>query len=138
MKIRNILLCLVLLFSSFNLFAQVDPIDRDPVVIFAAQTSTATSAPYAVIQAQAGETIWISIQPTTVTALTGSYLLEGSIDTEAKIIAGTAKWNTVLTDTTFPALAWVTDSPPYLRITVTPSAGSFRVLFRGYKFRRVI
>lgn len=120
--------------------AQTDPKDQAPTEIFEAQTSGATSAPYAVITSATGETIWFSFAKTTVTAITGSYTIEGTIDSEAKVKAGTAVWKTWITDTVFPAMPWITDPPAYIRVTVTPTAGSFRVIVRGpgTQFRKVI
>ena len=130
-------LALALLILSRAAYAQTDPRDQSPVVVFAAQATTATSAPYAVILSAAGETVWFSFSGT---GIAGEYTIEGSIDTEANVKAGTAVWTTLLTSAVLPAGPWISDPMPYLRVTIARSAGTFKVLMRGSvgtNFRKV-
>lgn len=117
---------------------QTDPIYSAPVVVFAAQATTATSSPYAVNVTAAGETVWLQI---TGAGITGDYTIEGTIESEAAVLAGTAVWSTILTSTTLPASPWVSDPMPYIRVKITRTAGTFKVLMRGSggtTFRKVM
>lgn len=128
MKKFVIVLTLILGLLSGVASAQTDPRDQSPTVVFAAQAVTATSSPYAVILSAAGETVWFTFSGA---GITGSYTIEGSIDTEANVLAGTAVWTTLLTSATLPAGPWISDPMPYLRVTVTRTGGTFKVLMRG-------
>ena len=132
---KKTILAAVLLLASFSALAQQDPKDSSPVVVFAAQATTATSSPYAINLSAAGETVWLVFS-----GGTGSYLVEGSIDTEAAVKAGTAVWVPIISGSSFPAGPWISDPMPYLRVTVTRTGGTFRVLMRGAggtSFRKV-
>lgn len=127
-KLLGIGVVLLICGLSTGVLAQSDPKDSSPVVVFAAQASTATSSPYAVLVSATGETVWFTFSGA---GITGSYLIEGSIDTEANIKAGTAIWIPIITSSVLPAGPWISDPMPYLRITVTRTAGTFNVLMRG-------
>ena len=128
MKKFVVALTLILGLLSGVASAQTDPRDQSPIVLVN-QTlagTEVTSDTYANILSAAGETLWFQILGT----LVGSWTIEGTIDSEANVLAGTATWTTILTSTTFPAAPWVSDPMPYIRLRVT-STGACKVLMRG-------
>lgn len=137
MKKFVVILTLILGLLSGVASAQTDPRDQSPVVVFAAQATTATSDAYAVIFSAAGEAVWFHV---TGTGITGDYTVEGTLDAEATVKAGTAVWFTLSTGSTLPTAVALTNTMPYVRVKVTRTAGTFRVLMRGSggtRFRKV-
>ena len=127
-KLLTSLSLALLLLGAGAASAQVDPKDQSPVVVHAGVASgTVVSSYYAVVLSAAGETVFFQ-----VTGGTGSFLIEGTIDSEAAVAGNTATWTTVLpSSSTIPTFAWVTDPPAYLRVSVTRATGTIKVTMRG-------
>jgi hypothetical protein len=121
----RVFLVAALLFAG-RAVAQVDPNTQTPVTVFAALVGDSTSSYYAVITSAAGETIFFQ-----VTGGTGTFYIDGTLDSETAVAADTATWTNILSSTTIPTIAWVTDPPPYVRVRITRTGGTFRVLMRG-------
>lgn len=135
--LKAVMLSLVLMFSSVA-FAQQDPAQLTPVTLFDNVSSGGTSSPYAVYYSSPNQLLWFQLY---TASGTGSYKIEGSLDTEAHVLGGTAKWSEIIPTTTTFGFAWVANPPPYIRVTLVVSTGTFTVFLRGFgnvTFRKVV
>lgn len=108
---------LILTFLSGLSFA-IDPKDAPPPVTPIDTTSSpATSVPYAMIVSQGGELVQFLVTGT------GTFTIEGTLDTEADVKASTATWAEIYSEelATASTIRIVQTPPSYLRVKVTPS-----------------
>jgi hypothetical protein len=134
---KKFILLLVFLALPALALAQSDPKLGTQTILLNAVSVPTVSYPYAVIVSSVNETIWFQI--TTANAGTGTIYIDGSLGDEAAVKAGTATWSRILTTTQIGVFAYLQDPPPYIRVSVTPTAGALTVSVRGpgTRFRRV-
>lgn len=116
---------------------QIDPRSQTVVTLLNNVTATTTSAPYAVTQLVANETILF--QTDTPDGAVGTFQIEGTLDPEANVANDTAEWNLIFTTTSFGYILFLEDPPPYVRVRFTRTSGTFRCLMRaaGARFRQI-